>query len=79
MESRYADGTNAGPASWTPYQEFNSSFSPDYAGGSIVLTSAFLGSLTDGAPVTLTFHFWSGTTVTYHLTKSGSSVTGTAS
>ncbi|MHC3474467.1 cellulase family glycosylhydrolase [Streptomyces sp. 7R007] len=79
MEAKYADGSNAGPASWTPYQEFNSSFTPDYQGGSIVLTSAFLGSLTDGAPVTLTLHFWSGTTVTYHVTKSGTSVTGTAS
>jgi hypothetical protein len=28
--------------------------------------------------VTLTFHFWSGTLVTYTVTKSGSSVTGTA-
>ncbi|MFR0357486.1 cellulase family glycosylhydrolase [Streptomyces sediminimaris] len=79
MEARYADGGNAGPANWTPYQEFNTSFSPDYPGGSITLTSAFLTAITDGAPVTLTFHFWSGATATYHVTKSAGSVTGTTS
>ena len=39
----------------------------------------FLKAVHDNAPVTLKFHFWSGATVTYHVTKSGSSVTGTAS
>ncbi|MEU6970366.1 hypothetical protein AB0A71_22015 [Kitasatospora aureofaciens] len=29
--------------------------------------------------MTLTFRFWTGDTVTYHLTKSGNTVTGTAS
>ncbi|RAG80908.1 cellulase [Streptacidiphilus pinicola] len=79
MEATYADGTGAGPASWTTYQEFGTSFSPDYTGGALSLTSAFLSALKDGAPVTLTFHFWSGATVTYHVTKSGTSVTGTTS
>lgn len=79
MEATYADGSNAGPADWTPYQQFNQSFSPDYAGGRITLTSDFLKAVHDNAPVTLKFHFWSGATVTYHVTKSGSSVTGTAS
>jgi hypothetical protein len=46
---------------------------------SITLTPAFLNTLRDGSPVTLTFHFWSGTTVTYKVTKSGGSVTGTTS
>ncbi|MGW2642262.1 cellulase family glycosylhydrolase [Streptomyces sp. NPDC001348] len=79
MEARYADGSNAGPANWTPYQEFNSSFTPDYTGNSITLTSSFLSAVTEGAPVTLTFHFWSGATATYHVTKSSGSVTGTTS
>lgn len=79
MEATYADGSPAGQTDWTPYQEFNRAFSPDYPGGRIILTSGFLGALRDGAPVTLTFHFWSGTEVTYQVTKSGSSVTGTAS
>ncbi|ADI13041.1 glycoside hydrolase family 5 [Streptomyces bingchenggensis BCW-1] len=79
MEAKYADGSNAGQATWTPFQEFNAAFSPDYPGGKTILTSDFLNALRDGAPVTLTFHFWSGATVTYHVTKSGSSVTGTTS
>jgi len=40
-----------------------------------------MGSLvevTDGAAVTLTFHFWSGAILTYTLTRSGTTVTGTS-
>lgn len=79
MHATYADGTNAGPTDWTPFQEFNKAFSPDYPNGTTILTPEFLDSLRDGEPATLVFHFYSGTTVTYHVTKSGSSVTGTAS
>ncbi|MGA5895896.1 cellulase family glycosylhydrolase [Streptomyces venetus] len=77
MEAKYADGGNAGPTDWTPFQEFNETFSPDYPGNGISLTSAFLDSLRDNAQATLTFHFWSGATVTYRVTKNGGSVTGT--
>jgi aryl-phospho-beta-D-glucosidase BglC (GH1 family) len=79
MEATYADGSNAGPASWTPYQQFGYSFSPDYTAGTTTLTADFLNSLKDGAPVKLVFHYWTGTTLTYHVTKSGTTVTGTAS
>ncbi|MET7517716.1 cellulase family glycosylhydrolase [Streptomyces sp. NPDC005480] len=79
MEATYADGSNAGQTSWTPYQEFNQAFSPDYPGGTTILTPAFLAALRDNAPVKLTFHYYSGATVTYHVTKSGGSVTGTTS
>ena len=79
MEAKYADGSNAGQTNWTPYQEFNRAFSPDYPNGTIILTSDFLNALHDGESATLTFHFYSGATVIYHVTKSGSSVTGTAS
>ncbi|WP_225848976.1 cellulase family glycosylhydrolase [Streptomyces sp. HPF1205] len=79
MEAKYADGSNAGTATWTSYQEFNSTFSPDYGNNAITLTSDFLNSLTDGARVTLTFHFWSGATVTYYVTRSGTTVTGSTS
>jgi endoglucanase len=78
MEATYADGTNAGPTSWTPYQEFNKAFSPDYANGTIILTTETLKSLRDGEPATLTFHFHSGAKLKYKVTKSGDSVTGTA-
>ncbi|WP_410534818.1 cellulase family glycosylhydrolase [Streptomyces sp. KL2] len=77
MEAKYADGTNAGPHDWTSYKEFDRAFAPDYAGGATVLTSDFFAEVRDGARVTLTFHYWSGATVTYHVTKSGTSVTGT--
>ena len=79
MQAQYADGSNAGPASWTSYQEYSTAFAADYANNDIPLTSGFFDSLTDGAKVTLTFHFWSGATATYYVTKNGTAVTGTAS
>lgn len=76
MEARYADGSNAGPQNWTSYKEFDVTFRPDHAAGTITLTPEFFAEVNDGT-VNLTFHFWSGDTVTYTLTKSGSTVTGT--
>ncbi|WP_055525818.1 cellulase family glycosylhydrolase [Streptomyces graminilatus] len=77
MESTYADGSNAGPTSWTPFQEFNQAFRPDYSNGTIILTTDYLKALRDGEAATLTFHFQSGAKVKYKVTKSGDSVTGT--
>ncbi|MEV3936527.1 cellulase family glycosylhydrolase [Glycomyces sp. NPDC049804] len=79
MEAKYADGTNAGPASWTPYQEFGHSFIYDYEAGTIILNTAFLESLKEGEPATLTFHWWGGETIVYTVTRTGTTVTGTAS
>jgi endoglucanase len=78
MEARYADGTNAGPATWTPFQEFGHSFIYDYEAGTIILNTAFLETLREGEPATLTFHWWGSDTVTYTVTKTGTTVTGTA-
>jgi aryl-phospho-beta-D-glucosidase BglC (GH1 family) len=78
MEARYADGTNAGPHDWTSFKEFGRAFAPDYTAGEIALTPTFFGEVADGAPVTLTFHFWSGETLTYTVTRSGTAVTGVA-
>ncbi|MBO0924286.1 cellulase family glycosylhydrolase [Cellulomonas sp. zg-ZUI199] len=78
MEARYADGSNAGPPSWTSYKEFWSSFRPDPATGTILLTPEFFAEVHDGT-VTLTFHFWSGAQVTYTVTRTGTSVVGTPS
>jgi aryl-phospho-beta-D-glucosidase BglC (GH1 family) len=78
MEAVYADGTAAGPQSWTTYQQFNVAFTPDYTAGTITLPAAFFDAVTDGSTVTLTFHFWSGSLVTYTVTRSGTAVTGTA-
>ncbi|MFF4016116.1 cellulase family glycosylhydrolase [Streptomyces sp. NPDC001843] len=78
MEATYDDGGgNAGPASWTPYQQWDAAFSA-YTDDSVKLTSDFVKSLGDDSPVTLTFHFWSGTSATYHVVRSGGTVTGTA-
>ena len=75
MEAVYADGSPAGPASWTPYKEFWQHFQPDDAAGTITLKPEFFAEVHDGT-VTLTFHFWSGTRITYRITRSGTSVTG---
>ena len=76
MEAKYADGSNAGPQNWTSFKEFDVTFAPNYGSNNIALTSTFFNEVNNGARVTLTFHFWSGTRVTYFVTKSGSSVTG---
>ncbi|MEO3756571.1 X2-like carbohydrate binding domain-containing protein [Streptomyces sp. B6B3] len=78
MEAFYADGTIAGPQNWTSYKEFGYTFSPDYAANRITLTQEFFAGVRDNSTVNLTFHFWSGETVEYTLTRSGSTVTGTA-
>lgn len=77
MEAKYADGSNAGPHNWTSYKEFDVTFAPNYGGNTITLRSDFFAEVDDGARVTLTFHFWSGATVTYHVTRNGGAVTGT--
>ena len=77
MEATYADGSNAGPQNWTPFKEFDRTFAPNYTGNAITLTPDFFAEVNDGARVTLKFHFWSGAVVTYHVTRNGSSVTGT--
>ncbi|GIG66201.1 cellulase family glycosylhydrolase [Phytomonospora endophytica] len=76
MEAKYADGSNAGPHDWTSFKEFSRAFQPDYAAGAIRLTPDFFAAVADGRAVTLTFHFWSGRTVAYHVTESGGNVTG---
>ncbi|SFB93740.1 cellulase family glycosylhydrolase [Streptomyces aidingensis] len=79
MEAVYADGSgNAGPHGWTSYKEFGAAFAPDYDAGEITLPAAFFDEVRDGSTVLLTFHFWSGDTVEYTLTRSGTTVTGTA-
>ncbi|MFI7542068.1 cellulase family glycosylhydrolase [Actinoplanes sp. NPDC049599] len=79
MEATYADGGNAGPQNWTSYKEFDYTFAPDYTAGVITLKPEFFADVTDGARVTLKFHFWSGAVVTYSVTRSGTAVTGSVS
>lgn len=79
MEAVYADGSIAGPFSWTKFKPFNSAFVPNYATNQIVLPTGFFDEVTAGARVTLTLHFWSGAILTYYVTKSGTTTTGTTS
>jgi aryl-phospho-beta-D-glucosidase BglC (GH1 family) len=79
MEAKYADGTNAGPASWTSFQESWVSYRPDYGADAMLIPVEFFNAVTDGQPVTLTFHFWDGSQMNYTVTKNGTTVTGTAS
>ena len=78
MEAKYADGSNAGPQNWTSFKEFDYTFAPNYIANTITLKPEFFAEVNDAVRVTLTFHFWSGTRVTYYVTKNGSTVTGTA-
>lgn len=78
MESMYDDGTGAGFHDWTTFPEFWDDFRPDYEDGTIELTKRYLDSLEDGEQVSLTFHFWSGETLEYTVTRDGTVVTGTA-
>ncbi|MBV6699689.1 cellulase family glycosylhydrolase [Kitasatospora aureofaciens] len=78
VQSTYADGTAAGPASWTTYQTFDN-YRADYGANTTTVKPDFLKSVKDGAPATLTFRFWTGDTVTYTVTRSGNTVTGTVS
>ncbi|GAB1819478.1 cellulase family glycosylhydrolase [Herbidospora sp. RD11066] len=79
MEAKYSDGTFAGPHNWTSFKEFDVAFAPNYANNTIALTPAFFAEVGDARRVTLTLHFWSGAQVTYYVTRSGSTVTGTTS
>jgi len=75
LEAVYATGGNAGPAAWTPFQEFGLAFWPRYEQGRIELTRAFLQALRDGE-VRLRLHFWSCAVVPYTLVKEGPVVRG---
>ncbi|WP_458118973.1 cellulase family glycosylhydrolase [Paenibacillus sp. Z6-24] len=77
MEATYASGGNAGPQNWTSFKEFETAFTPVYSGNAIKLQPAFFNETQDGQ-VNLKFHFWSGAVINYTITKSGSTVTGTA-
>lgn len=77
MEAVYADGSYAGPHNWTAFKEFGQAFSPDYEANEIKLPQRFFHEVLDGE-VFLTFHFWSGTQLSYQLTKAGNQVVGEA-
>ncbi|MDQ0114477.1 cellulase family glycosylhydrolase [Paenibacillus harenae] len=77
MEAVYEAGGNAGPASWTPFQEYAHSFEPDYNLNILKLTNEFFNEVNDGE-VLLKLHFRSGVVLDYRLSVSGSKVIGTS-
>jgi endoglucanase len=78
MEAVYTDdGSNAGPIDWTSYKEWGVAFKPDYNANQLVLGDAFFKDVQDNRQVKLTLYFWSGATMTYYVTESGGTVTGT--
>ncbi|HLP25644.1 MAG TPA: cellulase family glycosylhydrolase, partial [Acidobacteriota bacterium] len=66
MESKYADGSNAGLIDWTSFQQFGSDFRPNYANNSIDFTANFFKNAPPGI-VNLSLHFWSGKVLNYQL------------
>ncbi|WP_158853538.1 cellulase family glycosylhydrolase [Saccharothrix deserti] len=77
MEAKYDDGSGAGPEPWTSFKQFGYAFEPNYTDRQTILKREFFDKVNDDSRVTLTFHYWSGEKVTYYVTKSGTSVTGT--
>lgn len=67
IESRYADGSNAGPVGWSAFPFWGSDFHPDYANNAIVLSSGFLSGAPANSVINFKFHFWSGQVLNYQM------------
>jgi len=82
MEAVYTDDASAaGPQNWTSFKEFGYAFAPNYENNTITFpygNERFFNEIEDNREVQLTFHYWSGETVEYVITKSGDNVVGTA-
>jgi len=76
MEAVYEDGSPAGPQNWTSFKEFAYTFSPVYEENKITFKQEFFDEVEDNKEVHVTFHFWSGETVAYTVTKNGDQVVG---
>ena len=77
MEAKYADGTNAGPPTGPPTRSSGPPSSPTTPRAASCSKPEFFAEVNDTRAVTTRrSHFWSGTQLTYRVTKSGSTVTG---
>ncbi|WP_428312881.1 cellulase family glycosylhydrolase [Hydrocarboniphaga sp.] len=75
MEALRADGSYAGPMSWTRFKAWGD-FTPDYTNNTITISKDFFTEEPAGT-IELKFHFWSGRVATYQLTlQSGGSSSG---
>lgn len=68
MEARYVGKGSPypGQAAWTPFKQFDEAYRPNYSNDTIAIKNAFFDESTT-APIDLTFHMWSGRTLTYRL------------
>ncbi|MCM3443423.1 LPXTG cell wall anchor domain-containing protein [Metabacillus halosaccharovorans] len=80
MEAAYTDdGSPAGPQNWTAFKQFGYVFAPNYEDNLLTFpygNDRFFKEINDQREVELTFHFWSGETVKYTVTKDGEQVVG---
>ncbi|WP_245823422.1 cellulase family glycosylhydrolase [Metabacillus halosaccharovorans] len=80
MEATYVDdGSPAGPQNWTAFKQFGYVFAPNYEDNLLTFpygNDRFFKEINDQREVELTFHFWSGETVKYTVTKDGEQVVG---
>ena len=67
IESRFADGSNAGPVGWSAFPFWGSDFHPDYAHNAIVLSSGFFSGAPINSVINFKFHFWSGKVLNYQV------------
>lgn len=74
MEAIYDDKTVAGPMKWSPYQEYGYTFEPNYNMGVIYLKQPFLSQIEENKTVTLQFHFYSGTNISYQIIRKGEEI-----
>ncbi len=80
MEATYVDdGSFAGPQNWTAFKQFGYAFAPNYKDNLLTFPNGnerFFKEIADKREVELTFHFWSGESVKYLVTKNGDYVVG---
>lgn len=69
MEAIYMKGDNAGPQNWTSFKEYNHCFKPIYETNLIQITADFFKEVKEQEAIKLRFHFWSGETMDYLVTK----------
>ena len=75
VEAVYAGGGNAGPAHWTPFQQYDHAFAPNIQDDRITIKPDFFTGA-KGRAIDLAFHFWSGQIVRYQISTKGRRVIG---
>jgi aryl-phospho-beta-D-glucosidase BglC (GH1 family) len=79
LRAEYRDNPNPsnkwpGNPPWTRFKQFNSSYRPGYATGTISLNKDLFDSMDPDRDVNLTFYFWSGEKIDYTVRRSGDGI-----